>query len=141
MGASRASDSKQVGLRHRLQRIAGQVEHQHHALERLEEALRDAVARAAGAAPACAHYRDALFAHFELEERLFFPALHGFDRSSETSLIALQDAHTALRRELEQLQEHISQGADGVAPALTQLFVHLHDHEQREQALWARLAP
>jgi hemerythrin len=131
-------DSEQRGLRHRLRRIAGQIDDQHRHLRRFQEELRGAItpSSSAGAAPACARFRDALLAHFELEERLFFPALHGFDRSTEPTLVELQDRHISLRQEIERLHSLISEDAADVAAMLEQLLAHLNDHERDEETLW-----
>jgi hypothetical protein len=132
------ADSDQRGLHHRLRRIAGQIDDQHRQLRSFQEELRGAITPApgAGAAVACSRYRDALLAHFELEERLFFPALHGFDRSTEPTLVELQDRHISLRQEIDRLQALISEDAADVAATLEQLLAHLNEHERDEEALW-----
>jgi len=134
-------ENSQQGLRHRLRRIARQIDDQHRHLQDYQDALRAATAAnsADAASTACARYQSALIAHFDLEESFFFPALHGYAPSQETTLVELEQAHVALLQELAQLTERISTRADGVEEALERFLGHLRSHEHIEVDLWQRI--
>ena len=135
---SRLSDQERAGLRYRLTRIAGQIDEQHRHLRLFQESLRRATTPtpSADAALACRRYQRALLDHFELEEGIFFPALHGFDGSTGDVLVELLDEHSWLRSELEQLTELIASQAREAGATLERLLYRLDAHEASEQALW-----
>ena len=86
-----------TGLRHRLERALRRVEDQHRLLRDVDAEL--ARAAAAGAKSEVAEWlerkRDALIAHFEWEERVVFPAVHGLLPGTEHELAKLERDHGA----------------------------------------------
>ena len=134
-------ENREQGLRHRLRRIARQIDDQHRHLQEFQDTLRAATSAnlADAASSACGRYERALIAHFELEETFFFPALHGYAPSQEKTLIELQEAHGSLRNELAQLTERITTRAEGVEEALERFLSHLRSHELIEVELWERI--
>ena len=79
----------EAGLHHRLRRVAQQTVDQHRLLAGLQREIERALG---GDAPAQAHaalerYATALRAHFELEQTIVFPALHGLARALANNAI------------------------------------------------------
>ena len=125
-------------LRLHLQRIARQIDDQHRHLQRFQEELLEARDDAA-AATACRRYAEALSGHFDLEERRFFPALHGYEPTTSPDLLRLHDDHSRLRDALDALQQEANAGGPFPRAALTDLLKQLQEHEQTEVALWSSL--
>ncbi len=112
----------ETGLRHRARRVARQISKQHRHLNPLFEVLEDSLSPGGGdgAPEACARFRDALEAHFSLEDEFFFPALHGLCP--------------------ERAAEAISEGGLEQAARVLQDFAStLSSHERREEQLVASI--
>jgi hypothetical protein len=129
---------RSIGLRRRIQRIVNQVRRQHHALAEaqaeLEQALRegrvDAIMRA------CERYCEALRAHFDLEEQVFFPAVHGLLPDRERTILGLDRDHLRFREEAEALGGRVERGDwSGCQAALRILRSALDEHEATEEEL------
>jgi len=123
-----------LGLRLRLRRALKRTEGQHQQLRAL---LHDAeTAARAGTDPVAAlsRLRDGLRAHFELEEGVSFPALHGLAPDAQTSLEALEREHHGFLGDLAGLLEG-SCSCDGVL----RFGGALREHEQREERLLASI--
>ncbi len=89
---------------------------------------------------AFARFSEALAAHFDLEERVYFPAARGLCPELEGELQALADDHAYLRRDTDRVLAYFENG-NGFASALTldALLKHLVDHERREEQLLRRI--
>jgi hypothetical protein len=127
----------ETGLRHRLRRALRRMEGQHLHLRPLLAEIDDAVRAGALAeiGERLTRLRDALSAHFELEESVLFPALHGLSPGSARDLTQLAEEHRAFLSELLHLA-----GGDGrarSAEAISRLRSALAAHEKREERLLA----
>jgi len=138
-----AMDLGDPGLRYRLRRALRQIGDQHRLLHELRE--RVAAALAAGEdgelRDAFVRYRHALGAHFELEDAVFFPALHGLHPEEQDDLEALSREHDGLLGGLRHLAELLEvPGGEALAAALAAFQDELARHERREEGLVSRLA-
>lgn len=123
-----------LGLRLRLRRALRRTEGQH---EQLRALLHDAEAAARdGEDPVAALrlLRDGLRAHFELEEGVSFPALHGLAPSAQSELEHLEREHHGFLGDLAGLLDGEC-SCDGVL----HFGRALREHEQREERLLASL--
>ncbi len=137
-----STSGSQVGLRHRLRRVLRQLEDQHRHLgpifEEICRALRGGAVRDVSAA--FERYREALAAHFELEESVFFPAVHGLTRDRGSDLCTLCEDHEAFHAQLEAIREHLRRSElEAGQRALDALTASLRSHEQREEGLVAEV--
>jgi hypothetical protein len=131
------------GLRYRIRRALRQIGDQHRALREIREALHGALA--AGDRPelreSFVRYRHAIGAHFELEDGVFFPALHGLHPDARERLEALGAEHLGLLDRLQRLAPLVDAAAlDGFAAGFAAFGDEMMDHEGREEALVSRLA-
>jgi hypothetical protein len=130
------------GLRYRMRRALRQIADQHRQLHEIQARLEAAAARADREAlrDAFVRYRHAIGAHFELEDRVFFPALHGL-HPAEQELEALGRDHAEMLAELQRASPLLE--APGLA-AFDAAFAAFRrgfaSHERREEALLARLS-
>ena len=125
----------ETGLRHRLRRALRRMEGQHLHLRplfaELDEALRAGVVAELGERLTQVH--GALSAHFELEESVLFPALHGLSPRSLGDLTRLAEEHGAFLAELLHLAGPA--GASQRVDAIPRLRAALAEHEKREEHL------
>ena len=128
-------DGLRTGLRHRLRRAMQRTEAQHRHLRSLLCAAEDAARAGAPSEAPVSRLRESLRAHFELEEGIAFPALHGLEPAAQPELVRLIAEH---HRVLEELAGLLA-GEPDTASRLLRLGVALRDHEQREENLIARL--
>jgi hypothetical protein len=131
-------DAMQTGLRHRLRHLVRRLTDQHRHMRPLFEELRGAVAGGRGdeARLALARLRQAIDAHFALENEMLFPALHGLQPQYDADLTALQGEHQGFLEQLVRL-EGMLDGA-GLSPfgtAFAEFSAALGRHEQREERL------
>jgi hypothetical protein len=126
-------DAFHTGLRLRLRRALRRIEAQHDELRRLfsegDAAARSGAERRAWRACLC----DALCAHFQLEDEMVFPALHGLYPRVLPTLAELSREHETFLAQLRAMLD----AADGTPddfPAMRHAF---GDHERREEALLA----
>jgi hypothetical protein len=132
-----------AGLRYRLRRALRQIGEQHRQLRELHDRL--AVAIAAGersaARDAFVRFRHAIGAHFELEDEVFFPALHGLHPEERGDLEGLGSDHAGLLAALKQLGSLFEEDSlERFAAAFDAFRLDLAAHEKREEALVARIA-
>ncbi len=130
------------GLHYRMRRALRQIADQHRQLGQIEAHLEAAVACGDRAAlrDAFVRYRHAIGAHFELEEGVFFPALHGLDPGQEAPLEALGHDHLHMLAELQRATPLLeAAGLDGFGAAFAAFRAGLAAHEGREEGLVARL--
>jgi hypothetical protein len=129
------------GLRLRIRRIRREVAQQHAALRPLYRSLWESVEIPAPEPPREAFrlYRRAIEAHFALEERLFFPALHGLHPERSREIDQLAREHVALRGDLDGLGGKVGDGAAArpLRAALEGFAQSLARHEEREEGLLA----
>lgn len=126
-----------AGLRSRLRRVVQRVEDQHRALREIAVELDRALASGSRelAHAWLTRMRDALRAHFELEEEVVFPALHGLDPDTLSEIEQLERDHG---RFLERLRALLAgePGATPLTPAdVKGLRERLAAHELREEHL------
>lgn len=126
------TDALETGLRHRLRRALRRVESQHRTLRPLlaeaEESLR--AGTPAAEIPQLAQLHDALKAHFELEDEVLFPAIHGLSPSTGAAIEALSREHETFLSELRRMLEA---PADGDREVFAKLRAALGLHERREE--------
>ena len=126
------ADTFERGLRHRLRRALRRIESQHvqmrALLHELEEATRGK--DAAATREPLAHLRDALAAHFELEDQVLFPALHGLLPGARISLEALSAQH---REFLTELDDMLASKRVCNAEAVARLHASIGEHERSEE--------
>lgn len=137
---SMARSEDQPGLRLRLAHASRRLPAQHDFLDALLATTGRALERMpqAEAQEAMRGFRGALEAHFQLEEEVHFPALHGLEPRLEAELEALVLEHHALRDRLLVLEGRIGREPGAVvAPDFADLAQTLREHESREERLFA----
>lgn len=130
-----------TGLRHRLERSLHRVEEQHQLLREVADQLDRAVASGAHADIErwLTRFVEALRSHFDLEETVVFPALHGLSESVRQDLEQLERDHGVfLMRVHGMLQGEASGGAQTLIDALGALRERLQSHERIEEGLIQR---
>ncbi|HXK21190.1 MAG TPA: hemerythrin domain-containing protein [Myxococcota bacterium] len=128
------SDALETGLRHRLRRAVRRSESQHTQLRALLAEI-EAPLRAGTrvvAADLVARLREALQAHFALEDQTLFPALHGLRPDVSAPIEGLAREHADFLAALAGALGTAS-GCDG--DAFLRLRAALGDHERREEQL------
>ena len=141
-GAAAAAEDASLldgrGLRLRIRRAARDIAMQHDRLREIVAEIHDALTEADSrrAVASAIHYRDALEAHFELEEGVVFPALHGFDARNGKAIEALLNDHVRFLAELRSLTDDAAQveTVDWKA-RFYELRRSLALHEAREEGL------
>ncbi len=131
--------SDQPGLRKRMQLEAKRIFHQHEQLDAFyamaAEAMNGSDARLAR--EAFSHLRDALVAHFEVEERTHFPAIHGLSPATDSRLAGLVREHGEFREQLARLEEALIVSDLATATReLEALARALSAHEKVEEELF-----
>ena len=128
------ADTLETGLRLRLRRAVRRVESQHAQMRAL---LGELGAAARDQQPAAVRdplgrLRAALAAHFELEDQMLFPALHGLSPGALPALEALSDQH---REFLTGLDDMLASRCACDAEAVSRLHASIGEHERREELL------
>jgi hypothetical protein len=134
---------RQIGLRHRVKRLAQQTADQHRHLDTLRREVSGALERGARSdgRHALERFSAALTAHFELEQTVFFPALHGLSPSRTRELEALEREHAGFLSELERVLAGIETAPAEISGRAFQRFLTgLGSHEQREERLVGAIA-
>ncbi len=81
--------------------------------------------------------RDGLMAHFDLEERLQIPALHGADAGLRPALARIVADHTRFREELNVLERHVEAGAfEALRGPAAKMSEGVAEHEDLEEKLF-----
>ena len=131
------------GVERRLRFESTRISSQHEKLNQLYAELHREMVRGArhNAFVRFGRFRDALEAHFEVEDRVYFPAVHGFHPAEAPLLDELGRDHEAFRRDLIRidrlLEAHeLEESSEQLAGVISRLVVH----EQKEDALLARIA-
>jgi hypothetical protein len=133
-------EGMRAGLRSRLRRAQQRVGKQHRSLREIAVELDRALVSGSSESVDAwlARMRDGLAAHFELEEKVLFPALHGLDPARLPELEQLERDHG---RFLDDLGALLGRERSESAPApahLKGLRERLAAHELREERLLAR---
>jgi hypothetical protein len=133
------------GLRYRMRRALRQIGDQHRQLHEIHDRLGAAIASGSRgeAREAFVRYRHAIGAHFELEDGVFFPALHGLHPAEREELEALGRDHDGLLAALARLAPLLEDGASGLdrfGTAFDAFRRELGQHEKREESLVSRIA-
>jgi hemerythrin superfamily protein len=132
-----------AGLRYRMRRALRQIGEQHLALHEIHERLVSAIASGGRleARDVFVRFRHAIGAHFELEDGVFFPALHGLHPEEQEALEALGRDHAALLAALQRLVPLLEEAAlERFGAAFDTFRRDLAQHEKREEALVSRCA-
>jgi iron-sulfur cluster repair protein YtfE (RIC family) len=131
-------DGMRTGLEHRLRRTERRIVEQHRHIRELTVEL-DRAAEAGRSAEVRTwlhRLEEALRAHFELEEDVVFPALHGMEPSQVAALERLVREHGEMLEQLRRVRDATSEAEQGtVSDGLPALRSQLSDHERREEAL------
>jgi len=131
------------GLRYRMRRALRQIGEQHRQLHEIHERLVAAVASGerGDARDAFVRFRHAIGAHFELEDGVFFPALHGLHPEEREELEALSRDHAGLLVALQRFMPLLEEAPLGrFGSAFDAFRSDLAQHEKREEALVSRIA-
>jgi hypothetical protein len=128
----------EIGLRYRVRRLTQQIAEQHRQLDTLQREIFAAFERDARAdgRHALERFTSALAAHFELEGRVFFPALYGLAPPRTRELEALEREHAEFLSALHGLLAEIDTvPGDASRRAFQPCLDGLRDHERREEHL------
>jgi iron-sulfur cluster repair protein YtfE (RIC family) len=134
--------AREIGLRLRLRRALRQMEAQHQRLRPLYHELARALEYQdlAGIRQRLEQYRNALDAHFSLEDDVLFPALQGLEPGCTPELVDLSREHGRFIEGLGELQEMLAaQFGRPVAERIEGLQTALVSHERREEAVLAKV--
>jgi hypothetical protein len=136
------AERRELGLALRMARERRVISAQHRQLDDFVVLLAAALdaADAPSARVAYERFASALDAHFALEERFYFPALHSLRPALAADLEALEAEHRALGEGLARLGQLADAGDCPASLALLERFAgELAEHEGREEGLLASL--
>jgi hypothetical protein len=130
------------GLRLRMRGEERRISSQHRQLGDLFERTLDSV-EAIGPRKAVGDFllfQTALEAHMSVEEDIYFPALHGLRNDLKDELIELAEEHKKIQIALENVKYLMTRSVEHDAKlALIELANRIEDHEEKEEALLARI--
>jgi len=132
------------GLGRRLRYESERISSQHEKLNQLYADVRRELDRhARHSAFVCfGRLRDALEAHFEVEDRLYFPAVRGFRPDCSPLLDSLSADHVIFRKELVAIHRLLdAHEIEESQRLLDRLVAGLVAHEEKEDALLADITP
>jgi len=134
-----------AGLRFRLRRTARQIAQQHQSIREivasLERSLRDGHGGSDAVRGVYARYREAVAAHFLLEQDVLFPALHGLHPDRRRELEALEAEHGDFTARLGALGELLASAPlPEFGAGFERLAREMAGHESREERLAQALA-
>jgi len=145
MALRRSSDRSPAdgdpGLRLRIGSEARRIASQHQQLDTLFGEVFRALDRGGMhlAAEAFRRFADALEAHFEVEESIYFPALHGLRPELGDDLTRLVERHADMREDLVAIRMLLDAGdRESAGPRLEQLALEVSEHEGEEERLVKR---
>jgi iron-sulfur cluster repair protein YtfE (RIC family) len=131
-----------TGLRYRVQRVQHQMRAQHRHLHPFFDEIQSALARRDGAPveDGLERLAEALEAHFDLEDEVLFPALHGLHPERGEEIAALSEDHGELLGALARLFDALRDAALArFAEDFDAFREDLARHEAREEQLIQRL--
>ena len=134
--------NRQPGLKRRIDREAKRISSQHRQLDVFYGMVVASLLRgnAKRARSEFLRLHDALEAHFTVEERMHFPALHGLRPELDDELAALVEEHKVFRKTLQSIAATLQQGdLDAGGDALDRFVVELAAHEGREEQMAERV--
>ena len=126
------------GLALRMRNEARRIAEQHRRIAELKEEVSKALSGDSmrHACETFERFAEALGAHFDVEEQLFFPAIHGIDAELARTVDELVTAHGRLREDMAVLLGHFSAGERSACmPLLDALVEEIRTHERTEE--WA----
>lgn len=132
----------QPGLRMRVSRESRRISNQHRQLDLFYEMLLKSLFRenVEKARSEFLRFHDALEAHFTVEERIHFPALHGLRPELDAELTDLVEEHKRFRATLAELSRLLEQkDLAGCSEELDRFVVELAAHEGREERMGERV--
>jgi hypothetical protein len=132
------SNPEQPGLRMRVGREARRISSQHRQLDVFYGLVADALdgGRDRRARSEFLRFHDALDAHFTMEDRIHFPALHGLRPELDEELAALVQEHHAFRSDLEEMARLLeAQDLEACRTRLDAFVTRLAAHEGREERI------
>lgn len=135
---------EQPGLRARMGREGQRISSQHRQLDTLHEMIHQSARNGSRAdvRRAFERFSDAFEAHISLEDGFYFPAVRGMHPQVGADLDALVADHQRFRRDLAALQGRFDGDAhDDWQQPLERFVDAVSEHELREEALLARVAP
>jgi hypothetical protein len=141
MNDSKRPDS-QPGLRMRVAREARRISNQHRQLDLFYEALLKSLfhENVAKSRSEFLRFHDALDAHFTVEERIHFPALHGLRPELDDELASLVEEHKAFRSTLDHLAGLLeAKELARCSEELDGFVIDLAAHEGREERMGERV--
>ena len=133
------------GLRFRLRRAARQIAQQHQSIREILTSLKRSLGEGERGGDAVralfVRYREAVEAHFSLEEDVLFPALHGLHPSRSPELEGLEAEHGAFAARLGALAELLASATlTEFGVGFERLTGEMTEHETREERLAQVLA-
>ena len=133
-------ESLDSGLRFRLRRAARQIAQQHQSIREILASLERSLGEGERGRDAVralfVRYREAVEAHFALEEDVLFPALHGLHPSRSPELEALEAEHGDFAGRLGDLAERLASAALAEFGGGFERFAReMVAHETREERL------
>jgi hypothetical protein len=132
-----------AGLRYRMRRALRQIGEQHLQLHEIRERLGAAIAtrQPLEARDVFVRFRHAIGAHFELEDTVFFPALHGLHPDERQALEALSRDHLGLLAALQRLSPLLDEAAfERFGIGFDAFRRDLARHERQEEGIVSRIA-
>jgi hemerythrin-like domain-containing protein len=136
-------DELATGLRYRLRRAVRQIGDQHRHMAAMHRLLGQTLAdgERRDAQDAFVRYRHAIGAHFELEDDVFFPAIHGLHPEHAEDLDVLSREHGEFLDELKRMAAELESGPlETFARSFQRFSDTLAAHEAREERLVSRLS-
>lgn len=123
--------------------VERQILEQHRRLRGLFTDVREALQAGFGledARDALARLGEALDAHFEQEDRLYFPPIASLRPEHRARIAALAEEHTDFRERLARIARDLDSDArESSAQAFREFTADFGDHEKSEQKLLAEL--
>lgn len=132
-----------AGLRQRMPYERRRIHSQHTQLGTLHEEVVLALDRdeVHTASRLFGHFEEALEAHLEVEERIYFPAVHGLVPRLASEIADLVGEHETIRAELPSIASLLRSGETEISRELLQSLAELlSEHERREEAMLVQTA-
>jgi hemerythrin superfamily protein len=139
---TRADATADAGLRLRMQGEARRIAAQHEELNRLRTAVSERIDRdgAIAALDTFIRFVATLDAHMNLEEEIYFPALHGLDSDAGGELADLTAEHVEVRLDANEIRNLLRNDERSSARrAFDGLVWRIAKHEMAEENLIARV--
>jgi hypothetical protein len=133
-----ATDADQPGLRLRVAQEARRISSQHRQLDVFYGMVLTALEAGAPerARAEFLRFHDALDAHFTMEDRIHFPALHGLRPELDAELQDLVEEHNHFREELDTMARLLeARDLAGCGNRLDGFVTRLAAHEGREERM------